>query len=165
MIFFIGAVFTLLAGILILYLCRRFGTNRCFAALLPINCSIWESFKPLFWPMVIFSAAEYFNYGMYFDNFIAAKAISILCAILWMAALTYIFTSIWGKLSFYAQLGIFAVSCAVGYAANYIVVKNYFLCTSLDKIFGLALIVIFMICFAVFSFMPPKYGMFKDREL
>lgn len=164
MIFFLGSLFTVVIGALLYNICRQGKSVSKLAVILPVNQSVWEKFKVVFWPMVIFSIAEYFSYGQYFDNFIAAKAFSILCAMVWMAVLTYIFRAIWGKIPFSCEIGIFAVSCALAYTVNYITVKNYFLYSAFDRIFGIIAIIILMICFAVFSFSPPNYALFKENN-
>ena len=165
MIFLIGALFTVLVGTAELYLCRRFGASKRFSLLLPANRSIWEQLKVIFWPMVIFSVAEYFNYGTYFENFIAAKAVSVLFAMIWNIMLSYIFDSVWGKRSFALDVCITALSSATGWAANYALVKNYCLSSQFEKISGTAVILALMLCFALFTFTVPQKSIFREREM
>ena len=165
MIFLIGALFTVLVGTAELYLCRRFGASKRFSVLLPANRSIWEQLKVIFWPMVIFSVAEYFNYGTYFENFIAAKAVSVLFAMIWNIMLSYIFDSVWGKRSFALDVCITALSSATGWAANYALVKNYCLSSQFEKISGTAVILALMLCFALFTFTVPQKSIFRKREM
>ena len=165
MIFLIGALFTVLVGTAELYLCRRFGASKRFSVLLPANRSIWEQLKVIFWPMVIFSVAEYFNYGTYFENFIAAKAVSVLFAMIWSIALSYVFDSVWGKRSFASDVCITSLSSAAGWTANYALVKNYCLSSQFEKVSGTAVILALMLCFALFTFTVPQKSIFREREM
>ncbi len=164
MIFFAGALFTAAVGLLERYLCRRFGTNRRFAAILPLNESIWEQLKTIFWPMLVFCVFEYFNYGMYFDNFTAAKAVSVFSAMAWSVALSYIYDAIWANRSAAANTCIFILSCITGWTVNFILVKNYCLCSGFDKISGMTSILILMVCFVLFSAAPPQKSIFNEKK-
>lgn len=163
MIFFEGAVFTISVGLLVQYLCGRFGVSGKFAALLPVNGSIWERLKLIFWPMLIFSAVEYFDYGMYFENFAAAKAASICIAAVWSVALSFIYDALWQKRSYAANACIFVLASATGWTANYLLIKNYCLYTLFDKTIGTILVLSLMICFMLFSFAPPKKKLFIEN--
>lgn len=165
MIFFAGALFTVLVGLLEQYLCRRFGASNKFAVILPLNKSTWEQLKALFWPMLIFSAFEYFDYGMYYDNFAAAKAASVLIAVGWSVALTYIYDAIWGNRTRSAEICIFVLSAATGWIAELLLIKNYCLYSQPEKLLGITAVLILMICFAVFSAVPPQKSIFREKNV
>ena len=59
----VGIIFTSLLGTLSHFLYEWTGYNTIIGTVTPVNESIWEHLKLLFFPVVLFSVYEYFARG------------------------------------------------------------------------------------------------------
>ncbi len=109
-----GFFFTVIMGTVIHYGMVRPKKLSLLRAMCPINESMWENLKLLFFPAVLFSIIEYCVVGRYYLSFIPARACGIIFAMLFWVLLFYAFTPLLTR--FYVSCGVFmffasAASC------------------------------------------------------
>ena len=59
----VGLLFTLLTGFLLHFVYEWSGDNPLVGLFSPVNESVWEHLKLLFFPILAYSIVEYFIYG------------------------------------------------------------------------------------------------------
>ncbi len=155
-----GFVFVGLAGTLLHFLPDVAAGNLVYL-IAPTNESIWEHLKLLFYPYLIFMAAEYFAYGKETRGFFGAKLRGVLLGEAGIVGIYYIYSGILGKNLAWVDISLFFVGCAIAYIIPYLLIKRGkskdFSARSAALIFILQILL-----FSIFTFMPPEIGIFID---
>ena len=94
---FYGFLFVAALGTLGHFLYDISGQNMLVGKFFPVNESIWEHLKLLFFPYVIFSVAEWFCVGKGFKGFAFSKLIGVLSGMLFTVVFYYAYSGILGK--------------------------------------------------------------------
>lgn len=159
----ISAAVTLVAGTLLHFIYDWFGGSIA-AVFGAVNESTWEHLKLIFWPMVIMGIIEYFIYGKSLKSFIPIRVLSILIGMLTTVALFYTYSGILGFNFLIADILTFILGVLVAYcySVKQFEKENTLLSKKTTNIFFIALLVVLIICFSVFSFFPPHIGLFLD---
>lgn len=74
----IGAVFTIITGTLLHFVYEWSGESLFVGIFSPINESVWEHLKLLFFPMSVWILIGYFIFGKKFKTYIPSAVIGIL---------------------------------------------------------------------------------------
>ncbi len=161
-IFIIGAIFCMAISLFIELKTKNNAVSRRLSAFVPQNDSIIECIKLIFWPMILFSAAEYFDYGQYFDNFISAKAISVFAGMAWFTMLYTVYNAIWHRQNKTTVCIMLVISQIIAYVVNYVAIDSYAFYSSADKAFGTVFVLLFMTYFCVLPVIPQ--GIFQRKR-
>ena len=158
----LGFVFTSLVGTLLHFL-PDVADNNFVSLFAPVNESVWEHLKLLFFPYLAFIAAEYFAYGKWTRGFLGAKMRGAVIGMSLIVSVHYVVSGIVGKDVMWVDVTLFFVGVLVAYLLPYIAIKrgatkNY---STLSAATVLALI---FIAFAIFTFATPTLGIFMDPE-
>ncbi len=155
-----GFAFTSLFGTLLHFLYDFSGKKRWAAVLSGVNESTWEHMKLLFVPMLIFAVVQYFLREKRKD-FWCIQLRSIVLGLVFIPVLFYTYNGGIGASPDWVNISIFFVSAFFAYryqARQY--KKESTPCLSPALAFGLLCII--AILFAVFTFLPPEIGLFRD---
>lgn len=155
----VSAVFRIILGTILHFTYQWSNESLFIGAFSAVNESTWEHQKLLFFPMLITIIVGYFYIGKAIPNFICAKTVGIITAMLFTIVFFYTYTGILG--TNYAVLNIltFVFSLLLGEYVAYKIVLSYFSCN--NKISIVFLVVLFL-SFIVFTYFTPKIGLFKD---
>ena len=93
------------------------------------------------------------------SNFLCAKAIGIIMSMLFIIIFFYTYTGILGTNFAILDIGSFFVAVVLGEYLAYKIIISYCQCN--EKIAIISLIIL-LLCFIIFTFLPPKIGLFKD---
>jgi hypothetical protein len=156
----IGVIFVTLAGTLSHFLYGWSGKNALVGLFAPVNESVWEHMKLLFFPMLL--------YGLFMVSRLK-KEIPCLPSALWAGVLAgtftipllyYAYTFICGRNVFLLDLGIFLLSVLIAFR---IVCKLALSCRAkpFGALSGWAVFLLF-ICFLWFTCHPPRAEIFTD---
>lgn len=156
-IFFLGVLWHQLYDIL--------GQNFIVGLIAPVNESMWEHWKIVFFPIIIYSIIEYFFVKYETRNFLFSKFISIIIFEIVCFSLTalwhYFFKEAPETLNLIVDIGSYFIGIVFGQIAGY-----YTACKTNYKktLFYVAIlgILIHIIVFIIFTINPPKYAYFKD---
>ena len=155
-----GFAVTSLGGTVLHFLYDWFGGAVWAAPFSGINESTWEHMKLFFWPMVLFAAVQSFFFGEYVD-FWCVKLRGILLGLGLIPVIFYTYNGVIGKSPDWINIAIFFISAAIAYLYE----TRLFLsgkpeCRSPKT--AIVVIVLLGVLFAVFTFVTPKLGIFRD---
>lgn len=156
-----GFAFTVMIGTLFHFLYDFTGGNVLAALISPVNESIWEHIKLIFFPMVFFEIIEYYFYGNAFEQFWCVKLKGVLLAMVLIPVLYYTYTGIIGKSFDWLNIVIFFVTAAISYLVETRMFLNRREC-QLQSWVVFAVIVVIALLFFVFTFYPPHIPFFQD---
>lgn len=157
---FFGILFTAAAGSALHFLFDWSGRLIPAALIAPVNESVWEHLKLLFFPFLLFSALEALlrRPG---PAFYTAAACGVLAGLASIPVLFYTFTGVTGNHALWADILIFLVS----------VVLTFFLRSFLEKrirpgrtalFLSLFVPILLVLLFSLLTFFPPALPLFQD---
>ncbi len=127
----------------------------------PVNESIWEHLKLLFFPVLIFSGIEYIWIRKDSKNFIAARITGTVLGMLAIVVLFYTYTGIVGNHYLWLDILTFFIGVLVTFLYTNYGMKRYREKTS-TTMTALAVLILFFAAFVVFTYYPPHIGLFRD---
>ena len=155
----ISIIFTIILGTILHFTYNWSNENLLVGAFSAINESTWEHLKLIFFPMLISTIIGYFYIGKNTSNYLCAKTIGIITAILFTIIFFYTYTGILGTNIDILNILTFILAVIIGEYVAYKIILSYFSCNK--KIAIIFLIVLFL-SFIIFTYVPPKIGLFKD---
>ena len=155
----ISAVFTLILGTILHFTFQWSNDNLYVGAFSAINESTWEHLKLLFFPMLITTIIGYFYIANDIPNFLCAKTIGIIVALMFTVVFFYTYTGILGTNFAILNIATFIFSAILGeYVAYKITVSD----SSCNNTYSIILLIILFLCFVLFTYFTPTIGLFKD---
>ncbi len=147
----------------LLHFVYQWSGKKLFAGLVsPVNESTWEHLKLLFFPSLLFGAGEYLAVGKEIPHFLPAKAVSILAGMGIIVVCFYTYTGILGTNWLAADILTFflGVVCSSYFFLHFI---HYPLFSKKASLGAVMLLAVVCACFFVFTFSPPRIGLFRDQ--
>lgn len=159
----IGIIFVLITGTLAHFLYDWTGKNPIAGLFTPVNESIWEHMKLLFFPMLIYSCMMIYKFHSKYSCITSALSFGILVGAFLIPLFYYVYTSILGKNVFILDISTFIVSIVIAFWLSY----RLTLSCRLESYTSLLciLVCILFICFLVFTYYPPKTTIFQDPSI
>lgn len=154
----VGLVFTIISGSLLHFVYKWSHNNQVVGLFSPVNESVWEHLKMLFFPMLLFSIVEYFAIGYRYSNFIASKSFGIVLGLLAIVVAFYTYTGIIGKNYLVADILTFVLGVVVAYWYSWYGIHHI----SGSPIAGIILNLAFLAAFLLFTYDSPKIQLFID---
>lgn len=158
---YIGLAFGILATFIFHQLYEWTNSNVLIGLISPVNESVWEHTKLIFFPFLIFGLIELFVLKPKDPiNFIATKFISAIVGVLSLLSLFYLYTAIAGDNYLIADIiiGFIAVFISFYISKSFLTNNKKFKYANLINIVGVALIALYFI----FSYLPPNFSMFIE---
>ncbi len=159
----IGAIFVLITGTLAHFLYRWSGNNTIVGLFVPINESIWEHMKLLFFPMLLCSVVMVLKFRKEYPCIAPSFCFGILAGTLLIPVLYYAYTYILGKNYFILDISIFILSVLAAFWFSYRLTLSCKLMPYTFLLYGLFFI--FFASFLVFTYYPPELELFKDQAV
>lgn len=157
-----GLVFTLIAGTLLHFVYQWTGQNMIAAAFSPVNESVWEHLKLVFFPMLFISAAEYFAFGRGQSCFVPVKALSMLLGTGSVVVLFYVYSGIAGGNFLVLDILTFVLAAFAAFLFSFCQLSRPFPASRREEGLGWVTIALLLVCFVLFTFYPPQIGLFRD---
>ena len=132
-----SAVFTFILGTVLHFTYKWSNENKVVAVFSSINESTWEHLKLIFYPMFLITIIGYFYIGKDIPNFLCAKTIGIISAMLFTVIFFYTYTGILGKNIAVIDIASFFVSIGLGEYISFRLMLGGFECNSLISIISL----------------------------
>ena len=154
-----SAIFTMIIGTLLHFTYEWSNENLLIASFSAVNESIWEHLKLLFYPMLFTTIIGYFYFLTNKHNFLCAKTIGILTAISFTTTFFYTYTGIVGTNFAILDISSFFVAVILGEYVAYRLLISDFIC---NKKIAFIVLVVLLLCFIVFTYVPPKIGLFIE---
>lgn len=156
----IGILFVLITGTLSHFLYDWSGANSIVGLFSPVNESIWEHMKLLFFPMLLYLPVMIFKFRELRSCIVSAFCFGILTGTLLIPISYYGYHAVLDKDIFILDISIFILSILVAFWLSYrfsisCALKSY-------TLLFVGLVVIFFLCFIVFTCYPPDFSLFED---
>lgn len=136
------------------------GENPIVGVFAPINESIWEHQKLLFFPALVYFAAEYFSFGKRIQNYIAASALGIFLGIAFTITVFYLYSGILGYSVDAVNILLFFAGVLVTLIIRNIIIKNRIMQSPKANCVSLTALAAVAVLFGIWSFYPPKISLF-----
>ncbi len=155
----IGILFVLAAGSLSHFMYDWSSRQSVIGLFTPVNESVWEHMKLLFFPMLLYAlflCLRYRENPCLFSAFCAG----ILAGTFLIPVLFYAYNALLGRDVFLLDIGTFLISVLAAFWLTY---KLSVSCKSAPYSFLLySVIVILLLCFLRFTYQPPSHKIFED---
>ena len=158
-----GIVLTIIAGMAAHFIYQWSDENLVAALFVPVNESVWEHLKLLFFPMVIYSIFETLLLHNDFPELFYADAIGIFIGMLSIVVLFYTYSGVLGRNCTPVDIAIFFFSVILAFLTGYFLIQKT---RGLYQWKWLILsgLVACTIAFFGFTWNPPSIGLFRNPE-
>ncbi len=151
-----------IAGCICHFLYELSGGCIILAPFVPVNESIWEHLKLLFFPYIFYILAEYFLCKAKPRGFLFSSVTGVLCGLVFIPLAFYSYTSVTGKSIFTADILIYFAAVLISFR-----IRSLRISAGRDKgimlnISALIIILCISALFAGFTFFPPASPLFES---
>lgn len=161
--YILGIFFVAILGTLLHFLYQWSGNHFFIGLFSPINESIWEHMKLLFFPMLLYSFLFIPKLKKNYPCIISSLCFGILIGTLLIPVLFYTYTSFTGNNIFFLDIATFILSIIIAFFISYRLTLS---CKAEPYHFLLyGLIIILFLCFALFTYYPPNLPLFLDPTM
>ena len=155
----LGVIFTILLGTILHFTYKWSGDNQVVALFSPMNESIWEHLKMLFFPYMLYAILEYVYIGRNYPNFITAKCFGVICGLVLIPFVCTIYMSILGTSIVVVDIILFILAIVLSYVISYyIMMKKTLKANSICIVVTIVITVVFFL----FTLYPPNSSLFYD---
>ena len=156
-----GILFTLTAGTLLHFCYEWSGKNPFIALFAPVNESVWEHLKLLFFPVFVYTLFEVIVLFKTSGGFLTARLTGVLLGMYFILSAFFTYTGILGRDFLVVDILIFTLSVLITFLASRCLEVR---CPSLrlPLLASYALLLLIIICFFSFTFSPPDLPMFQS---
>lgn len=134
------------------------GKRVIFALFCPVNESVWEHLKLLFFPFLLITILNWYQKRPPVLAFFYHRFLGIICAMFATLILFYTYTGIIGRHFLIADLTIFVFSVIFAFYINQYFQRKRLLPPTQEVVFSLWILL--SICFFVFTCYPPDIALF-----
>ena len=155
----ISTIFVMVLGTLLHFTYKWSNNNMLVGIFSPINESIWEHLKLMFFPMLITIIIGYLYKGKDIDNYLSSKVIGTIVMLSFTIVFYYTYSGILGTNYVGVDVSIFFIAVALGQYVSYKLMKTKF---HGNNITATIILLVLLLCFVIFTFFPPNIALFKD---
>ena len=148
----------MILGILLHFTFKWSNNNVLVGTFSAINESTWEHLKLIFFPMLITLIMGYFYKGKNISNYLCAKVLGIIVAIIFTITFFYTYTGIIGTNFAIVDISSFFRAVVLG---QYVAYKKMKLKSSCNNLTAIITLLVLYLCFLVFTFFLPHIALFK----
>lgn len=154
-----SAIVIMILGTILHFVYDWTNSNLFVGIFTPVNESVWEHLKLLFYPMLLMLIIGYCCEGKRVIGYLCAKVLGIIVAISFTIIFYYTYSGIIGKNFAPIDIGIFFVAVILGQYVSYKKMKLNLNCNKFLAISTLVAIATFL---TIFTFCTPHINIFKD---
>ena len=158
-----GFIFVGVFGTLNHFLFEWFDSNTVIALFCPVNESVWEHLKLLFFPYFLWTAIEYFLLRDQ-SNFFYSKIKGVLCGMVFIVTFFYSYSGVTGKVNTFIDILSFFVGVAIAFIISYEFMRNGKSGTRLQENVSLFIFLFISAVFFAFTLAPPLIPLFEDPQ-
>ena len=159
----LGFIFVSVIGTLCHFLYEWLNYSKIIALFCPVNESVWEHLKLLFFPYLIWTVIEYFLLHKK-ENYFSSKIKGVLCGILFIVTFFYTYSGVTGKTSTFIDILYFFIGTAIAFIISYGIMRNSKRNSQICEIIAIILFIIVAGAFFLFTFIPPLIPLFEDPQ-
>lgn len=158
-----GIIFVLTTGTAAHFLYGWTNGNFFIGLFTPVNESVWEHMKLLFFPMLLFSSVMAAQLKGAYPCIASSLCFGILAGTLVIPAFFYGYTFLLGRDVFVLDLLTFFFSVLTAFFSAYKLTLSCQL--KACRLLSFCLVWAFFLCFMLFTYQPPKLGLFSENGL
>lgn len=155
-----GILFVIIVGTISHFVYGWSGQNMFLGFFFPINESTWEHMKLFYFPMLAYSVYLNQKYKKESPCITTSLLFGILAGTVLIPILFYTYTGIIGKNNIIADISVFIISTILAWIMVYRLTKSCRL--SSHQYLLKLLVIIFGICFLLFTYRPPELNLFVN---
>ncbi len=155
-----GTIFVLITGTLAHFVYGFSRENRLIGLFVPVNESVWEHMKLLFFPMLSFSVFTVAKLRNHNACLIPSLCFGMLAGTFLIPVLYYFYTFFLGRSILFVDIAIFILSTVAAFFAAYKFTLSC--CLKPYTVFLCFLVCALLICFILFTYNPPDASIFDD---
>ena len=159
---FFGFLIVSISGCINHFLYQLSGGSSLLAPFVPINESIWEHLKLLFFPYVVLLLIEFFLCGREIPGFLFSGITGVLCGLIFIPSAYYLYTGITGKNFFLIDILIFFAAVYLSFRIRSSRLSKEPDNGIMKNISAFILIFCLSVLFAGFTFFPPDSPLFEN---
>ena len=156
----LGIFFVLVTGTLSHFFYQWSHQNVIISLFCPVNESVWEHMKLVFFPMLLYSIFLYRIFSSKLPCVTSSLPLTILYSTILVPVLFYTYTGILGKNFMILDLLTFAVSVIAGFYILSSRSRSYKYSRLLRFLW--IFVFLFMVCFFIFTYFPPHLPLFES---
>lgn len=159
----ISTIFICIMGTLLHFTYQWSNQNLFIGTFSSVNESTWEHLKLIFFPMFITVVFGFIYLKKDYNNYVQVKTKGILLAMLFIVVFFYTSTGVLGKSIAFLNIGSFLIAVILGewYTFKNLIGKSNE-SNNISPIYYWFILCLFFISFIIFTFNPPRIGLFKD---
>lgn len=158
-----GFVFVSVLGTLCHFFFEWSNESTAVGIFCPVNESVWEHLKLLFFPYIIWSITEFFALKIK-GNFFFSKLCGSISGMLTILFIHYTYKGASGMESMVADIISFFAGVAVSFLISYAIIKNVKQGSMFREIASAAALIAIAGLFILFTFAPPLIPLFEDPK-
>lgn len=165
-----GILFTAAAGTLLHFVYEWSGSAVIVGLFAPVNESVWEHIKLLFFPGLLFSVWDYFHASRRPASFLPARTAGLTAGMAAIPLLFYAYTALLGTNHLALDIMVFLLGILLAFLISALLEKK--ISTTATALSGTktrvlpflsaVLIIIYLLLFFLFTFRPPQLPLFRD---
>ena len=161
----LGFIFINIIGTLSHFIYNWSNENKIVALFCPVNESVWEHLKLLFFPFFLYIIFEFIKLKGYVDqnSFWAARFFGIEIGMFTTLSIHYVYNGATGKESMAIDILSFIIGIFIAFFTSYIMARNNAL-NKVNKGFTLAVFTLQSVILFIFTFIPPYLPIFMDSQ-
>ncbi|MBQ2967616.1 MAG: hypothetical protein IJE10_05810 [Clostridia bacterium] len=158
----LGFLFVSVTGTLLHFAYDYSTQKELLQFFVPVNESVFEHLKLLFFPQMLYSVFEYFIIGKRYKNYIFIKAVTIIAGIAVIIAVHSFYTHFTTSSIFIVDIVLFYVSVIFSYVLSYKLLKNKTLWRYDLNAYGIFFYAFIMLIFFLCTVFPPELPLFSQ---
>lgn len=152
-------IFSMVIGTLLHFTFEWSNSQPIVGAFSAVNESVWEHLKLVFYPILLTSLVGYFYFRKDFPNYLYAKTVGLIVALLFITIFFYTYTGIIGNNFAILDIGSFFVAILL---AEFVAYKKLFFTISSHTSICFIILGLLLFSFIFFTYLPPHINYFKD---
>lgn len=156
----IGILFTAALGTLLHFVYQWSGENPIAALISPVNESVWEHLKLLFFPMLFFLLTETLFLSGTYPSLPAAHTAGLLLGLFFIPAAFYLYTGFLGRSILPLDILIFLAAVILSFLTGYFLTRKGLPSSRLSWLWAPLLLLLAALFFR-FTFLPPDSFLFQ----
>ena len=159
----IGIPILFLIGSMLHFLYDFTGGNAIICLIAPVNESVWEHLKMILVPIILWWGIYYIFKGKQNnidkDKWFTSALIAVITAMITMLFLFYFYTGAFGVEILAVDIAILFISILAG---QLMALHFYNYSKGINSKIALAILILIIVIFAIFTFNPPQLPIFQD---
>lgn len=159
----VGIIFVLITGTLAHFLYDWSGKNNIIGLFTPVNESVWEHMKLLFFPMLLYAFVLTVRLRHHAPSIPSALCTGILLGTFLIPLFFYSYTLVLGKAFLVLDISTFLVSILIAFWLSYRLASSVKILRYTPLLY--CLVGILFVLFILFTYNPPAAKIFEDPAI